>query len=292
MTPLGVAFYDLLTDAPITDGLTVSARASDQIGAFRAAVPTPSGVHAISGLPVLRNVECPRPGSGERLELDDLPSGFGVAIDVIVEDRYGRFLPTAMRIVAPRRGLVVAADALAGCAALAWSVPDDMPMFLMSGPQRSVPASSAVVRACLRDHATMAPAAHAVLVIETALSRTVGVADATGNVLVAFPYPEFDVTTLPGSTPAGSHGIPTAAQHWPVTVEVRWDPSELSFPSGVDIPRIHSVFCQRPGLVFPDDAAAGAPSSAGVLQYGVPLVLASANTAADRTSYLFVEPAA
>jgi hypothetical protein len=292
ITPLGVAFFDPLTDAPITDGLVVSARPSSHTGRFRAGYPTPSGVHVLSGIPGLRDVEFARPAPGERAQPEDLPSGFGVEVDVLVEDRLRRFLPLVMRVVAPRRGVATAADALAGCAGLVWSVPTDTPMFLMSAPERSIPSTTAVVHACLRHHATMVPAAHAVLVVDCAGIRTVGVADQQGNAVVAFPYPSFDFTAPLESIPPGSHGIPTSQQQWPVTVDVRWSPPTLSFPPGVQVPRVHTIFCQAAGTIFADDAGPGAPTMDAVLPYGLPLVLETAGaTSPDRRSYLFVEPA-
>jgi hypothetical protein len=292
LTPLGLVFHDLLTDAAITDGLVVSSRPSQRPGRYRPADRTPSGVHVVSGIPGLRDLEFPRPAPGERAEVDDLPSGFDVDVDVLVEDRLDRFLPTVLRIAAPSRGLATAADALAGCSALVWSVPDDLPLFLMSSPQRSIPPTTAVVRACLRHHVTMAPAAHAVLVVDAEGSRSVGVADANGNVVVAFAYPSFAAATPPDSTPPGSHGIPTTDQNWTITVGVRWEPGVLSFPDGTDLPRIHSVLCQRDGTVFADDAGAGGPTIPAVLRYGLPLVLGTGGvTDPARTSFLFVEPA-
>lgn len=291
VTPLGVAFHDLLTDTRVTDGLAVSARPAEHVGRFRASTPSFSGVHVISGIPGLRDAEFPRPAPGQRGDFDDLPSA-GMQLDVLVEDRFRRFLPTVVQLDAPRRGVALAADALSGCSALVWSVPTDTPMFLMSGPERSIPSTSAVVRACLRDRVTGAPAAHAVLVVETAASRFVGVADRLGNVVVAFAYPSFESATTPGSTPAGSHGIPTAEQHWPVTIDIRWDPQALGFPSGVDIPRVHTVFCQRAGSIHPDDSGPATATTAATLEYGVPLMLRTTDpTTPDRGSYLFVERA-
>jgi hypothetical protein len=291
-TPLGVAFFDLLTDAPITDGLLVSVRPSAHTGRFRAGTPTPSGVHVLSGIPGLRDVEFPRVAPGERADLDDLPSGADIPVDVLVEDRLRRFLPTVLTVNAPHRGVVTAADALAGCASLVWSVPAETPMFLVSGPDRSIPSTTAVVRACLRHRTTMTPAAHAVLVVECAGQRVVGVADAGGNVVVAFPYPGFAAAAVPGSIPAGSHGVPTAEQHWSVTVDVRWAPTTLSFPAGVEIPRVHTVFCQRAGTVVDHDAGPATSTLDAQLAYGVPLVLGTQGvTDPERRSFLFVEPA-
>jgi hypothetical protein len=291
-TPLAVAFHDLLTDAPVTDGLLVSGRRAGLAGRFRLGHPTPSGVHVLCGLPFLRDAEFPHPGPGRREETEDLPSAETFDVDVLVEDRLGRFLPTVLLVSAPRDDVANAADALSACSALAWSVPADTPMFLMSSPARALPRTTAVVRACLRRRATGAPAAHAVLVVETPGGRRVGVADTKGNVVVVFPYPDFAVSGTPGSIPAGSHGIPTLAQHWPVTVTVRWQPSTLSYPVGVEVPYVHSVFCQRAGTLFGDDAASGQLSLADTLEYGVELQMETSGVVdALRRSYLFVEPA-
>ena len=290
-TPLAVAFHDLVTDAPITDSLVVSARRAGIGGRFRVGHPTPSGVYVLSGLPFLRDAELPHDGPWERREAEDTPSSQTVEVDVLVEDRLGRFLPTVLRLSAPRDRVATAADALSACSSLVWSVPPDTPMFLMSGPGRGLPRTMAVVRACLRHHATGAPAAHAVLVVETPANRTVGVADMKGNVVVAFPYPDFVIPGTPGSIPAGSHGIPTAEQQWPVTVDVRCQPSALTFPAGVDIPHVHSVFCQRAGTVFTEDHAPGQSTLADTLRYGVELQLTTTGvTDPLRASYLFVEP--
>jgi hypothetical protein len=296
VTPLGVAFHDLLTDAPITDGLVVSARPSARTGRFRRAAATPRGIHLIADIPGLEALEFPRPQPGRRAEVDldaaELPSGAAVDVDVLVEDRLGRFVPTVLQLVAPHRGVATAFDALAGCSTLAWSIPDDTPMFLMSSPQRSIPPTTAVVRACLRHHATLEPAAHAVLVVDTPAGRNLGVADTTGNVVVAFAYPPFDVVPAV-SPPEGSHGIPTADQRWAVDVGVRWQPGALEFPPGVAIPRVHTVLCQQAGAVFVSDAGPATASLAAELRYAAPLVLGTAGvTDPARAAYLFVEPTA
>jgi len=129
-------------------------------------------------------------------------------------------------------------------------------------------------------------------VVETPVNRTVGVADAKGNVIVTFPYPGFVVSGTAASIPAGSHGVPTVDQQWPVQVDVRWQPSALTFPAAVDVPYVHTVFCQAAGTVFPDDDAAGSPSLSDTLRYGAELQLKTDGvTDRRRASYLFVEPA-
>jgi hypothetical protein len=295
VTPLGVAFHDLLTDAAITDGLVVSARPSVRTGRFRQAYTSPRGIHHLADIPGLRELEFPRPRPGERAEVDldvaALPSGPTVDVDVLVEDRLRRFLPTVLQLLAPRAGIATALDALAGCSTLAWSIPDEMPMFLMSSPQRSIPPTTAVVRACLRHHTTLEPAAHAMLVIDTPAGRNLGVADSSGDAVVAFAYPQFTGMAVT-SPPEGSHGVPTADQQWPVEVGVRWEPDALSYPAGVPIPRVHSVFCQRPGAVHALDAGPATAAVSFDLRYTTPLVLSTGGISdPSRASYLFVEPA-
>jgi len=127
-TPLAVAFHDLVTDAPITDGLVVSARRAGIGGRFRVGYPTPSGVHVLSGLPFLRDAELPLDGPGERAESEDTPSSQTAEVDVLVEDRLGRFLPTVLRLSAPRDRVATAADVLSACSSLVWSVPAETPI--------------------------------------------------------------------------------------------------------------------------------------------------------------------
>lgn len=246
----------------------------------------------LSGLPALRAAETPHPLPGERVEADDLPSAETVDVDVLVVDRGGRFLPTALLLAAPLDRVATAADVLSAAPTLVLSLPDDIPMFLMSSPIRSFARTTAVVRADLRHHGTGEAAAHAVLVVETPVGRTVGVADGDGNVVVAFPCPDFATSVAPGSIPAGSHGIPTLEQQWPVTVSVRWQPTALTFPAGVDVPYVHTVFGQAAAAVFDDDAGPSRPSIAATLTYGAELALATDGvTDPVRGSYLFVEPA-
>jgi hypothetical protein len=149
-----------------------------------------------------------------------------------------------------------------------------------------------VVRADLRDHASGRPAAHAVLVVETPAGRSVGVADGDGHVVVAFPFPDFAVSGPPGSIPAGSHGIPTVEQQWSVSVSVRWQPTSLRFPAGVDVPFVHTVFGQAAGTVHDLDSMPGQVSIPASLTYGRELSLATDGVVDPlRRSYLFVEPA-
>ena len=271
-TPIGVELWDLLTSSPISDGLVVAGRVAGNTGRFRPAVASPRGVHSMMGLPGLRALEDLRPPTGEFLELPTAPM---VEVDLSVADLLGRFLPTMLRVEAPQSGLATAAHALAGCAALALSVPDDQPPFLLSAPTRSVPSTTATVRTHLRDRSTGAPAAHALISVTVDGRTYTGAADDQGQVLVPFPYPPFFDSFGTPSIPAGEGGRATNLQSWPLAISVRSQPiSVLAFSDGVDVPFYHSLFCQPPGAIWADEADADpVPSLDATLEYGRELFL-------------------
>lgn len=275
--PLGIDFWDILSDAPITDGLIATATVSGVAHRPLRSQVTPAGVHAFIGIPGLRDIEFPKPGSSP--PVDDLPSSVSLLVDVLVIDRLGRFLPTAIRLEAPKRGLATASDALAGCPPAA-SLPEDAPVFLMSAPTRDVPSTVASIRAQIVERATGIPAAHAVVGAEVGGTRWVGFADGEGSLLLPFPYPGF-AGALPGSLgdsiPAGSHGVPTDTQHWTVTIDVRWEPAVHEIPAITDVPHMHSLLCQAGAEVWNDVSDASATNQlATELRYGRDLVLSTA----------------
>lgn len=294
-TPLGIDFWDLLTDGPITDGLVATAYPSGRAGAVRSGVSL-SGVHAFWGLPGLRGVEYLAPDA----DLESLLlSGPSQDFDVLVVDRRGRFLPTVVQLTAPILGLATAADALAGCSPPGGSFPEDMPLFLLSAPARNLPAGTAAIRAQLVDRGTGEPAAHAVLRATVDGTPWLGVADERGAVVVALPYPPFaagPAGSFADSVPAGAHGVPTDDQTWAVTIEVRAQPSALEsstaldFPPEVATPRLHSVLCQGAAGVW-DATGDGAAAAQLIrdLRYGRDLVVTTEGS--DR-SELLIERAA
>lgn len=272
--PLGIDFWDILSEAPITDGLVATARVVDSRGPHIPSRRTPAGVHAFMGIPGLRDVEFPKPGTSNDF---DLPSGIQVLVDVTVEDLLGRFVSTVVQLSAPKRGLARWSDAIAGCPTLAWSIPEDSPVFLLTAPTREIPSTFATVRAQLVERATGSPAAHAVMRAQIAGRLFWGVADHTGAVALPFPYPAFaggPAGSMAGSIPAGSHGVPTDSQHWPITIDVRWEPTVLEFPIESEIPRFHSVVCQGSADIWLDAANAGGQNELVTeLRYGRELIL-------------------
>ncbi len=280
VTPLGVRFWDVLTEAPIGDGLVVRARPCDGPERTRTAFRTRSDVHAFRELPGLRATEFPpfrrddEPASDTPPPVsppDDEPERSEVYA-LSVEDRAGRFNDTVLVLSAPRRGVARTSHLLGACPPDSPpgsggtgpsddSPPDeDPPIYLFSAPTRSLPPAVAVLRAQLVTPEGAA-VAHAVLEVDVDLGaggvvRHAGVSDATGAVLVAFPYPTFPVTVAP-SPPAGTAGRPPREQCWELLVRVRHDPDALVFVAGFAVPTTTSVLGQATARIRSDVATTG-----------------------------------
>lgn len=289
-TPLGIDLWDLLSDAPITDGLSATAYPVGKAGAVRSRVSL-SGVHAFWGLTGLRDVE--HLDAGTDLETL-LLSGPSQDFDVLIVDSRNRFLPTVVQLTAPILGLATAADALAGCSPPGSSFPEEMPLFLLSAPARALPAGTAAIRAQIVDRASGEPAAHAVVKVVVGDVQWFGAADDRGTAVVPLPYPAFaggPAGSFADSVPAGSHGIPTGDQTWTATIEVRSQPAALEFstaldfPDGVSVPRMHSVLCQATAGIWDDSGDATTETElVRELRYGQELILVTDGS--DRSELL------
>jgi hypothetical protein len=239
-TPLGIRFWDPVQDTQVTHGLVVTAYLGGAHRNGTRAFRTLSGVYAFRGLPGLHDVEYPS---------EDLPSvspPVSARFIIQVFDRWRRFLPLVFSIDLPYYGVYPTHPLL--------SPPgDSLPGFyLFSAPTRPGTPALAVVRAQLAervDAVTRRPAAHAVLEVEVAGSRTwYGVANERGAVAVLFPYPTFTIATGLTSPPA----LPpvASAQSWSLDVRVRYEPAALTFSNGFRIPDLRSVFDQSPGRLW------------------------------------------
>lgn len=273
-TPLGIRFWDAALDAPITDGLTVTAREPDSRGKVTLAVRTLSGVYAFHGLAGMHAIEYP---AGSAAGASAPPTPF--IIEVV--DTLGRYLPTAFRAPVPYAGIFPTQTV---ASALGEPPPG---VILFSAPTRVVRPTLAVIRAELRDAAAaFRPAAYAVLDAHVGPRRWTGVADAQGRVMIVLPYPTF-------SAPAGTSLIPSAgagaAQRWPVTLSVRYGPAELSPIAGGQAPDLKSILSQSPGVIWQSlPSLPGAPAGelATELVFGQELVVRT-----DDESALLISPA-
>jgi hypothetical protein len=242
LTPLGIRFWDAVTDAPVTDGLDVRARPETSgarpVQAFR----TTSGVYAFAGLPGMRQVEHRDPDAHE---------GFPAPTTrflVQVTDRRRRFLPTLFGVMVPHQGVYPTGAV--------YSPPDGGPpaggfpgFYLFSSCVRPVTPGIAAVRARLVDRdrplggGAYEPASHALLEVQVGGRRWFGVADDRGVVLVLLPYPRF--TGSIGASP------PDPGQSWELTVRVRYQPELVTIPPWSEVPRFETVAGQSDGGIWP-----------------------------------------
>jgi hypothetical protein len=195
VAPLGVLFWDAATARAVSDGLVVTypAAGSDRP---RRSVANGSHVFPMQDFPGLRETE---QGAGDEAFWAAPPVQRAYRIDV--EDQLGRFHPFHFRADLPARDLFVE-----HCSSPPGSPPagvEALPLF--ATPGRPTPPATAAVRAQLWDVHADAPAAWARLDVGAAGRRLAsGVADARGQVLVLFPYPELQPSfALSPTSPRG-----------------------------------------------------------------------------------------
>jgi hypothetical protein len=265
VTPLGVRFWDPVTDAAVTDELAVTAWPENVPGQVRPARRTPAGIYAFQNLPGLHGVEHP---AGEGDAVDSPPSPPEARRFVVeVRDRLRRFLPAAFVVPLPYEGIYPTRPAPG-------SPPPGAPpgFYLFPAPARPPAAGLACVRGQLVDAATGAPGAHAVLEVRrNGGPARVGIADADGVVLVLFPYPLFEYTRV-GSPPV-LVGLPPRQQGWDLTVRLRYQPGDLRFTAGSEVPLLPSVLGQRSGLLRPSPSGPAVAEMTARLEFGRELIL-------------------
>jgi hypothetical protein len=264
-TPLGIRFWDPAADAQIGHGLRVRAWPEDAPDQARDAFRTGSGIYAFQGLPGLRAVEYPQ---------QDQPASPPIVerFVVSVEDMQRRFLPTVMRVDAPRLGIYPTSSA---------SPPEGgLPGFyLFSAPWRRA-AGLAAIRADLVRQSTGEPAAYAVLELEVEDSGAwYGIADERGCVAALFPVPPFQATL--GSSPPGPQ-TPPHEQQWQVSVRVLYEPDNLETPAGAEHPDFRTILTQAGGAIWATASGAPAATLDVALSYGAELVLRTGELAESR----------
>ena len=101
-TPLGLRFWDPVTDRQVGNDLVVTARPEEGSGPVMRAFRTASSVYAFQGLAGLREVEYP---SEPRTRFRSPPEQRGFIIEIT--DARKRFLPTLFTVQLPlaERGL-------------------------------------------------------------------------------------------------------------------------------------------------------------------------------------------
>lgn len=231
VAPLGLGFWDSVSNNFMTDGLRVTAIPKISItyrGKPAIALPNRSGIFAFHHLPGLGEAEN---GAGDHDYWNHPPAPKDFVISVI--DRYSRFLPFKFSVKAPTRRID------------AWSVPSPdtalnidfsqlqgiIPLF--SSPARLIPSGTAVIRASITMDGK--PAAWAVVEAysqntgtnpdDTSLVAR-GIANQRGQLALVFHYPKFM------SMEAGKDSLPLTAQKWVISLKVFFSPnrSDTEFP--------------------------------------------------------------
>ncbi len=269
VTPLGIRFWDLTLNRPISEGLSVNLRPVNASAPVLQAKVTPSGVYAFFGLPGLRNVEYPN------------SNGFGpprtFSYVVTVQDQMGRYLPTVLVYTLDQTG-----------ALLVNGVPDDTRgarlAYLFSAPTRPATPGVAAVSAYLWDQDANSPAAWATVGIQVGSDPEtwVGIADDSGRAVVMVPFPVVQRLRL-GSPPGAGQGD-FANESWPLTVQVQYSPDQLSYPLAnvadpvmpwMDTPNLKDILeNQKPATIWADPSTSSADFDA-TLTLGQDLVLRS-----------------
>jgi hypothetical protein len=269
-TPLGIRFWDLAGDAPITDGLDVTARPPGLPELARRAFQTASGVYAFRNLPGLRSLEFSDPSLPAGAHpIESSPPELHPFI-VEVSDRLGRFLPVNFQVDLPHRGIFPAQPPPGSGAP---SIPG---FYLFSSPSRRALSGLAIVRAQLVEllgPGQIQPASFGVLEVETNGGPPwLGMADETGSVAAIFPYPAFASEAGPFSPPPGPPE--TRLQAWDVTIRVRYRRSAQVLPDNrARFPDLGSILTQPPAQILTSEAGPALPSLAGRLVFGQEMVL-------------------
>lgn len=252
-------------------GLRVSATLLDSGLPPQRLQPTPSGHWVAHGLPGLR--------AWENGETED-PLATARDFEIAVEDPQARVLPTRFRLTLPQNRL-----ARLRCPGLLPGDPpiEHFPIPLFAAPARPAAPNWACLRASLRELPLADPdkaAAAAWALLEVRHGATLlatGMADARGELMVCFAYPE----------PADAGGGARSAfdHQWPLTLSVRYQR-----PPANTIPLLCSLLAQPPRQIA--RSVAGAPPAPVMgadlpvsLRYGQPLAAVTPGARA-----LFVQP--
>ena len=232
VAPLGLRFWDALTNTFISDGLAVQAvpklTSGVYLGKPAIAFSNRSGVFVFHALPGLREAEF---GAGDDAYWNTPPAQKDFI--VTVTDALLRFLPFSMNLKAPVHRILDFACAGGKPTPELPNQPDGIvPLF--SAPGRNPPGGMAVLRAGIVQ-GSGAPARWAMV---EAYSKNIilarGMTDSNGQVALFFPYPKIVLNNPMDNRP------PLTEQTWPVDLKVY---SALSPPAG-DAPDLCEVVSQ------------------------------------------------
>lgn len=247
-SPLGLRLVDPVRGATVSAGVrAVAWPLGDPSVAVTSVISPISGIHGFTSLPGLRDFEVGRRPASDWCGSPPAGPNFGVAID----DSLGRFLPQVLSLCLPRERLTE--------------------LVLFSAPSRPVPGGLAVVRGQLTVSVTGLPAAWAVVSANVAdVAPVTTVADARGMFLLAMPHAEA-LPPLPSSLP----GSPSEEISWPITLQVRCQPSTFAWLAGApsDAPPDTRTLLAQGVAQVRDVPGTAVASLSRVLRFGHELVV-------------------
>lgn len=275
-SPLGIRFWDPVTDAQITENLVVSAWPIEVPSRKTAASKTMSNNYAFFCLPGLRDLELSTIAPEDVSEMDRRN------FIVNVHDNAGRYIDVSFDVRLPLtyQGILLSEN----LDSPAKSAPKGVYMY--SRISRTLPRHFAVVRGQLLDQTNGNPAQFALVKVSTEEGETwFGISDRDGQFLLSLPYPSLSDGF--GGSPAGGQ-VALHHQSWNINVEVCYAPTMQEHLVGTDIPNYVSVLGQDVAEIFPFDPDV---SSTAIAQ--LPLVLEfnkAVVTRSEGLSELYVRP--
>ncbi len=311
IAPLGMRFWDMLEGRVVSDGLSVTAYPMGQNTRCTQAFTNRSGVYIFRNLPGLRDFER---GAGAEQFLSGTPDaaiqGPPRRFTIEVVDTFGRFLPFALSVMVPFRGLYTwTCEQTASPPEVAETL---VPLF--SAPTRSVGSGLAVIRATLWDSVANLPAAWAVLEASIAGRRVArGFADSDGQVALFFasPAPTGPAFDPSGPPLAGGTNTTLSEQTWVVQLQSYYAPGVSQSPGQspqaqsapaqgtregypyqgrmvLPFPDLCAILWQAPASLWSDEGRTS-PLTEVTLRFGQELVVRSSNT--TPRSLLLISPA-
>lgn len=236
-SPLAIRFWDGASERFISDGLLVTAAATDIPSLPRIALPNRSHGFVFRTLPGVRDAGF---AAADSPFWATPPTQRTFRIEVT--DTKERFLPVLFRANAPHPGWFSPFDGTPPLPLPAASVP------LYSSPSRSFGERTAAVRADLWDLDAHRPAAWALLrvrlITPEGITAAQGIANPDGRVLVPLGLPE----TVPPTQPfrKRTEALQASSVTWNLDVQVRYG----RLPAGPVPPDLRDILAQPAGLAI------------------------------------------
>ncbi len=276
VAPLGVRFWDAVTDTVIAADLQVTAYPAGASARRVSGILNHVGVYTFQHLPGMHDLE-QGTGDAEYWPHRPVPRPFVIEVG----DLTGRFLPFQFTVGLPVQRVYVW-DCPPGASPLA-SATRGVPLF--SAPSRPIPSGMAVLRADLWDALADAPAAGGVLEAWTAGRLWArGLADGKGRTTLIFPYPEPVAPAL--GSPLGALP-PVADQTWPLALRAFY---QYQSPVGTTpFPDLCIALSQQPAQLWADPARTR-PLPEITLRFARECIVRSSDSAGAPLSVVLLTP--